>query len=107
MAWVITQDEVLYLSTEHHLGPHIWSEPGVACWSLESDRVVVPEGCYHATLNAEGAERRESQSEAKRVACAANSTDLDGQWHPMQVDESECAVVATGTSRLRMREGRD
>ena len=27
MAWVITQDEVLYLSTEHHLGPHIWSEP--------------------------------------------------------------------------------
>ena len=40
MAWVITQDEVLYLSTEHYLGPHIWSEPGVACWSLENDRVV-------------------------------------------------------------------
>ena len=44
MAWVITQDEVLYLPTEHYLGPHIWSEPGVGCWSLESDRVVVPRG---------------------------------------------------------------
>ena len=89
MAWVITQDEVLYLSTEHYLGPQIWSEPGVVCWSLEGDRVVVPEGCYHATLNAEEAEQWESHSEAKRIAYAASSTDLDGQWHPMQVDESE------------------
>ena len=89
MAWVITQDEVLYLSTEHYLGPQIWSEPGVACWSLEGDRVVVPEGCYHATLNPAEAEQWESHSEAKRIAYSANSADLDGQWHPMQLDESE------------------
>ena len=62
---------------------------------LRSSRTVLrlqgalPEGCYHATLNAEEAEQWESQSEAKRVAYAASSTDLDGQWHPMQVDESE------------------
>ena len=27
-AWAIAQDDVLYLSTAHFMGPHIWSEPG-------------------------------------------------------------------------------
>ena len=26
MAWAIAQDDVLYLSTAHFMGPHIWSK---------------------------------------------------------------------------------
>ena len=82
MAWVIVQDDVLYLSTAHFLGPQIWNEPGVDCWSMEGDLIVVPEGCYHATLNPDEAVRWDSHTEAKRIAHAASSADMDGEWRP-------------------------
>ena len=85
MAWIIVQDDALYLSTVHFFGPHIWNEPGVECWSMEGDRILVPDGCYHATLSPDEAARWDAHGEAKRIARSASSADIDGDWRPVRL----------------------
>lgn len=87
--WAVAQEDGLFLSTENYLGPYVFSEPDVECWSLEGDKVVVPEGCYHMTMNAAEAARWTSQAEADRVAQAAHRSDPDGDyWHPVILEDS-------------------
>lgn len=92
MPWVVVQEDGLFLSTENYLGPHIYSEPGVECWSIDGDKVVVPDGCYHATMNVAEATRWTSNTEAEHIAQAARRADPDGDyWHAvvLQDDGSE------------------
>ena len=28
MPWIVAVDDVMYLSTKHFLGPHVWNAPG-------------------------------------------------------------------------------
>ena len=88
MSWIVALKDDLYLSTEHYLGPHIWNEPGAECWSYSADggHVVVPPGCYHATLTREDAAQWVSFEEADRIARAATDADRDGdRWLPVQI----------------------
>ena len=88
--WVVTQEDGMYLSEDDYLGPHIYSEPGVECWSLQEDRLSVPGGCYHATLNITEASRWASLEDADRVASEACSADTDGDyWHPVLLSDAE------------------
>ena len=80
MPWIVAIDDVMYLSTEHFPGPHIWNEPGAECWSYPDsadDPLIVPPGCYHVSMNPEDAQRWDSRADAERIARAATEADLD------------------------------
>ena len=95
IVWVVAQEHGLFLSTENYLGPFVYSEPDVECWTLDGDRVVVPDGCYHMTMNLSEAARWTSLEEAGRIAQAAHLSDPDGDyWHPVLLSDAE--TVAGG-----------
>ena len=81
MLWSVAIECVMYLSTEHCLGPRIWNEPGAECWSYpdgDDDPLIVPPGCDHASMDPEDAHRWGSRADAERIARAATEADIDG-----------------------------
>ena len=89
MPWIVSLDDMLFVSTTHFLGPHLWNEPGAECWSYpdnDDEPLGVPPGCYHASMSREDAHLWPTRAEALRVAEAVSAADPHGDvWRPAEI----------------------